>query len=148
SIRRGERVNLNAEYSSTARLLETERGLDEDVSGARTLRPFREELTVNGSYHKPLTERTQATLTAEASTRLSESNVGLALPSVEIPAGSPYAPGGLADSFRPFADGIGSIARSNRAQSGRLGLTINAERSAGQWTLTASYQRDESRGIT
>jgi len=148
SIRRGERVNLNADYTSTARLFETERGLAEADSGARTLRPFMQQLTVNGSYHKPLTERTQATITAEGTTSLSERNVGLALPSVFLPGGSPYAPGGLDSSFQPFANGIGSLGRSSSTQTGSLGLTVNAERSAGQWTLTAGYTRSESRGIT
>jgi len=142
SIRRGERVNLNADYSSTARLLETERGLTEEDSIARTLRPFRQQLTINGSYHKPLTDRTQATITAEGTTSLSESNVGLALPAVHMPGGSPDA------TFQPFAEGIGALGRSSSTQSGSLGLTINAQRSAGQWTLTAGYERNESRGIT
>jgi len=147
-IRRGERINLNAEYSSTARLFETERGLDEEDSPARTLRPFSQELTIDGSYHKPLTERTQATISGEVSTRRTESNVGLALSPVTIPGGTPYATGPLDESFLPSADGIGSLGRSNSAQTGKLGLTVNAQRSAGQWTLTATYERSESRGIT
>ncbi len=147
-IRRGERINLNAEYSSTARLFETERGLDEEDSPARTLRPFSQELTIDGSYHKPLTERTQATISGEVTTRRTESNVGLALSPVAIPGGTPYATGPLDESFLPSADGIGSLARSNSAQTGKLGLTVNAQRSAGQWTLTATYERSESRGIT
>lgn len=142
SIRNGERVNLNADFNTSARLLETQRGLTDVESGARTLRPFAQQLTVNGSYHKPLTERTQATLTAEGTTSLSESNVGLALPAVRLPGGGPD------DTFQPFANGIGALERSNRAQTGTVGLTLNALRSAGQWTLTAGYTRNESRGIT
>lgn len=147
-IRRGERINLNAEFSSTARLLETERGVTEEDSPARTLRPFSQELTIDGSYHKPLTERTQATVSGELSTRRTESNVGLALPPVTIPGGTPYAAGPLEGRFLPFADGIGALERSNSAQSGKLGLTVNGQRSTGQWTLTATYERNESRGIT
>jgi len=147
-IRHGERINLHAEYSSTARLLETERGIEEEESPARTLRPFSQELTVDGSYHKPLTERTQATINGEVTTTRTEANVGLALPSVTIPASTAYATGPNDSSFLPFVDGIGALSRSNSTQSGKLGLTVNAERSAGQWTLTATYERNESRGLT
>jgi len=147
-IRRGERINLHAEYSSTERLLETERDINEEESPARTLRPFNQELTIDGSYHKPLTERTQATISGEMTTSRTESNVGLALPAVTIPGGTAYTTGANDSSFLPFVDGIGPLERSNSTQSGKLGLTVNALRSAGQWTLTATYERNESRGLT
>jgi hypothetical protein len=142
SIRSGQRVNINAEYSGKARILETDRGIDGTDSMARTLSPEREELTVNASYNRPIGERTQATLSGEIGTIRSESNVGLALPAFTIP-------GETQDRlFYPTAPGLGALERSNSTQSGQIGLTINAMRSIGQWTLTGTYERQETRGIT
>ncbi|MBN8829091.1 MAG: TonB-dependent receptor [Sphingomonadales bacterium] len=148
SIRRGQRVNINAEYSRKGAILESDRGIDGTDSMARTLSPAREELTVDASYHRPIGERTQATLSGEIGTSRSESNVGLALPALTIPGGTPYA-GGAADRlFYPTAPGLGALERSSSTQNGQVGLTLNAMRSVGQWTLTGSYARQETRGIT
>jgi len=148
AIRRGQRVNISGDYTHTGRLMESDRGLDELDSPARSLTPAREELTLNGSYHRPLTERTLATINGEITTSRSESNVGLALRPITIPAGTPYAPGDEDAVFVPFAPGIGALERTSSVQTGQLGLTLTGDRANGQWTLTATYDRRESRGIS
>ncbi|MBB5985803.1 TonB-dependent receptor [Sphingobium lignivorans] len=148
AIRNGQRVNISAEWTQTNGLLESDRGLTRPESPARSLVPQRDQLTINGSYYRPLSERTHATLSAEIGTTGSESDVGLALPGVTIPGGTLYA-GGPEDSIvYPTGPGIGALGRSSSTQNGEIGLTINAQRSSGQWTLTANYARQESRGIT
>ncbi len=147
-IRNGHRVNISAELTSTQSLFESERGLTAPESVARTLAPFQQQLIINGSYHKPLTERTQATLTGEISTSRNESSTGLPLPTVLIPGGTPYSASLLDSSFQPFTNGLAPLARTSSSQSGQIALTVNAQRSAGQWTLTGNYQHQESRGIT
>lgn len=134
SIRRGRRLNLSAEYTHTGDILETDRGLTSAESPARTLSPKGETLTVNGSYNRPVGERTQATLTGEIGTTHSASLVGLAFPVGTIVNGAPA--------------GVEALDRSSSTQSGQIGLTLNAMRSSGQWTLTANYVRQESRGLT
>jgi iron complex outermembrane receptor protein len=148
SIRRGQRLNLNAEYTDTGGILESDRGLTSPESASRSLTSQREELTVNGSYNRPLSERTQATLSGEIGTARTGSFVGLALPSVTIPGGTLYA-GGAADRiFYPIGPSFDPLNRSNSTQSGRISGTISAQRSSGQWTLTGTYSRQESRGLT
>jgi hypothetical protein len=148
AIRRGERVNINVDHETTGRIMETDRGLTSPNSPARTLAPLRDQLTINGSYHRPLTDRTQATVTGEIGTSRSESNVGLALPAVTIPGGTAYAGGANDRIFYPAAPGISALDRSSSTQSAQLAVTINAMRSVGQWTLTGTYNRQETRGIT
>lgn len=148
AIRRGQRININGEYSNSGRLMEMDRGLDEIDSPARSLSPAREQFTLDMSYHRPLTERTQATLSGEITTTRSESDIGLALRPVTIPGGTPYAPDDADLTFQPFAPGIGALARTSSVQTGQLGLTVTGDRADGQWTLTATYDRQESRGIT
>ena len=148
AIRRSQRVNISAEYERSGRLMETDRGLDEPDSPARTLSPEREAFSINGSYHRPLTDRTLATLSGEITTTRSESNIGLALRPVTIPGGTPYAPGEEDVSVLPYAPGIGALERMSSVQTGGLGLTVTGDRAGAQWTLTATYDRRESRGIT
>jgi len=148
AIRRGQRVNLSADYERSGRLMESDRGLDEPDSPARTLSPETEQFTLNGSLHRPLTERTLMTLSGEIATNRSESNIGLALRPLTIPGGTPYATGSADETFVPFAPGIGALERTSSVQTGQLGLTLTGEHASGQWTLTGTYDRRESRGIT
>ncbi|MBN8818773.1 MAG: TonB-dependent receptor [Sphingomonas sp.] len=148
-IRRGHRVNISAQYTTQDGILESERGLTRPESVARTLRPASEQLTLNGSYNRPLDDRTQATLSSEIVTTRSESNVGLTLPAVIIPGGTPYASGAADSSFYPNAAGLPkALDRSSSTQSGQIGLTLNAQRESGQWTLAGTYSRQDVRGIT
>lgn len=148
AIRNGKRLNLNAEYTNKGGILETDRGLTSPESPARSLSNEREELTVNGSYNRPIGERTQGTLSGEIATSRSGSLVGLALPEVTIAGGTPYA-GGLADrDFYPVGPSFDPLNRSTRTNSGQLSGTINAMRSVGQWTLTGTYSHQETRGLT
>ncbi|MBU0557055.1 MAG: TonB-dependent receptor [Alphaproteobacteria bacterium] len=147
-IRNSQRVNINAEHNSVDPILETDRGLEGPESPARSLQPTQEDLTLNASYSRPIGERTKATLSGELVTARRDSLVGLVLPGVTIAAGTPFAPGSEDVVFYPQLPGTGALDRSSRSQTGELGLTINAERSTGQWTLTANYVRAETRGIT
>lgn len=147
-IRNGQRVNLSGDYEGTGRIMETDRDLARPESPVRTLRPEQEQLTLNGSYSRPLGERTNATLSAEITTSRSESNVGLAVPAVTIPGGTPFADGSEDKVFYPLAGGLGALERSSSSQTGQIGMTIAAQRSTGQWTLTANYIRAETRGIS
>jgi len=147
-IRNGQRININAEYNDSSAVMETDRGLDRPESVARTLRPAQQDLTVGATYSRPLDERTKATLSGEIVTARRESKVGLALPAVTIPGGTPYADGAEDVAFYPLGPGENVLGRSSSSQTGELGVTVNAERGPGQWTLTGTYRREESRGIT
>jgi len=148
TIRRGERVNINAKYTNTDGILESDRGLTSPESGARSLTDDREVLTINGSYNKPVGERTQATLSGELGTTRSGRLIGLALPSVTIPSGTFYA-GGTADRlFYPVGPSLPSLERSTSTQNAQISGTLNAMRSVGQWTLTATYSRQDTRQLT
>ncbi|MCW2369657.1 TonB-dependent receptor [Sphingobium sp. B11D3D] len=147
-IRNSQRVNISAEHESVDPILESDRGLDRAESPARSLQAAQETLTLNASYSRPLGERTKATLSGELVTNRRDSLVGLTLPGVTIPAGTPYARGADDLLFYPQLAGASALGRASKSQTGTVGLTVNAERSTGQWTLTANYARAESRVIT
>lgn len=147
-IGRGERINIGAEHNSVSSILETDRGLDRPESIARTLRPSQEDLTIDASYSRTLDDRTKATISGQLATDRRESLVGLVFPGVTIPGGTPYSSGSADSIFYPQGGGVNALERSTNNQSAELGLTVNGQRSTGQWTLTANYGRSESRGVT
>jgi iron complex outermembrane receptor protein len=147
-IGRGERVNIGAEHTSVDSILETDRELDRPESIARTLRPAQETLTIDASYSRDINERTKATLSGQLGTDRRDSLVGLVFPGVTIPGGTPYSSGAGDSIFYPAVGGASSLGRSSESQTAELGLTVNGQRSTGQWTFTANYGRSESRGIT
>lgn len=148
SIHDGRRVNISRETDSTARLFESQRGLTAPDSAARTLAPAEQSVDLNGSYHRPLDARTLATLNVELTSDQSEGNQGLALQPFNIPGTSPYADNAATTTITPVNPDIPALQKYTSAQGVHLGLSVNAERSTGQWTLTGTYDHNESRTLS
>ncbi|MCE7796164.1 TonB-dependent receptor [Sphingobium sufflavum] len=128
AIRRNGRLNLNAEYQRTESLLESERGVVNPVTGADTRRtsiPSGKQLTITGTYARPLAPWLNSSLNLELVTDQSAALTG---------------PSRFTDS--------GALARSGSAQTARVGSTLNADGKAWRGTLTTTYTHDESRTLT
>ncbi|MET0363909.1 MAG: TonB-dependent receptor [Sphingobium sp.] len=141
TIRRGGRLNLNVEYDRQAMLMESDRGVfNKDAQGVlsdtqRSLVPSERELTVTGTYAKPLSDKINASINAEVTTDQTLALTGLsARNGIVIPDGPLYS--------------RDALARSTSGQTARLGATINADGKVWHSTLTTSYTHDESRTIT
>jgi len=150
AIRRGERINLDANYAQSNAILESDRGLA--TSGGdgtnRTLTPETQTLTVTGTWAKPLSSVWLATLNGELMTNDSRSLRGSAVGPVTIPAGTPYATGPADSVFLPTVEGLSPLRNSNSRQSGHLGLTLNGTTTQWQWTVTGNYDHTDTRAIS
>lgn len=137
AIRKGGRINLNVEYVDQAMLLERDRGLL-SASGRdtqRSLQPRDQQLTVTGTYARPLSNSVNASLNGEVTTDQTRSLTG-------VPVGANVTNlDGV--SYNPDA-----LRRSVSAQTAKLGSTINAEGKVWHTTLTTTYEHDESRTLT
>ena len=140
TIRRGGRFNLNVEYERQAALMESDRGIVNTSPNApigsdtqRTLIPGERQLTVTGTYAKPLSNKINASLNGEVTTDQTEALTGPSFTSAFIPP-SPFS--------------LDPLGRSTSGQTARLGATINADGKVWHSTLTTSYNHDETRTLT
>ncbi|WP_324699314.1 TonB-dependent receptor [Novosphingobium sp. RL4] len=149
AIRRGERLNLDVNYSQANSITEAQRGLA--TSGGdgrnRTLRPETQAFTLTGTWAKPLSHVWLATVNGELTTTDSRALRGSALSSVTIPGGTPYASGAEDETFLPTVDGLSPLTNTNSKQTGHLGLTLNGTTQKWQWTVTGNYDRTDTRSI-
>ncbi len=150
SIRRNGRLNLNVEYQWTAALPESARGIFNTAGGdtQRTLIAADRQLTVTGTYAKPLATWLNSSVNVELTTDQTEALTGPSIPSVTIRAGTPYATSASNTSFTPVLTENSALQRSNSEQTVRIGTTLNADGKAWRGTLTSSYLHDEARTIT
>jgi uncharacterized membrane protein YgcG len=150
AIRRGERINLDAQYTQNNAILEGDRGLATAGGDGtnRTLTPETQALTLTGTWAKPLSTVWLATVNGEVTTNDSRALRGSAVGPVTIPGGSPYAQGPADSVFVPGVDGLSALRNSNGRQSGHLGLTLNGTTTKWQWTLTSNYDHTDTRAIS
>ncbi|MET0362830.1 MAG: hypothetical protein ABW048_13870, partial [Sphingobium sp.] len=140
SIRRNARLNLNIEYQQTAALREADRGIL-TTTGRDTLRTLiaaDKQLTLTGTYARPLATWLNSSLNFELSTDQTQAQTGTSIPNVRAVDGTSFIPV-LADS---------ALGRSTSGQTARIGSTINADGKAWRGTMTTTYVHDESRTLT
>lgn len=121
SVRNGARFNLSAEYADTAMLTEAERGL-EAVGGTsgRSLIAAAREFEANVAYHRPLSERLDASINGVLSS----------------------------DESRALTGASGAQTRATSSQTAHLGTTMNLDVARWRGTWTSAYDHSESRAIS
>lgn len=147
-IRRGERINLNAEYTDTAAISEADRGIASRGGDGkdRTLTPATQVATLTATWAKPITDVWSASINGEITSNQSQALRGIATPGVLIPGGSPYSTGTADSIFYPSTE-IPALRRTSSAQTGHLGVSINGASPGWQWTLVSNYDYGRSRSI-
>jgi hypothetical protein len=115
------RVNVDAEYTRSASLLESERGIAGELAPFRTLLPQTDQLSLNGIVNRTLFGNVSTTLNGRFQANDSESLVGL-------------RPGGTLDPLR----------RDGATRNAHLGLALNGDIQPWRWSVTANYDRDRS----
>jgi hypothetical protein len=150
AIRRGERINLDANYTQNNAILEGDRGLATAGGNGtnRTLTPDTQALTLTGTWAKPLSKVWLATVNGEVTTNDSRSLRGSAVGPVTIPGGSPYATGPADSVFTPEATGLSPLRNTTGRETGHLGLTLNGTTTKWQWTVTGNYDHTDTRAIS
>ncbi|HEX6377260.1 MAG TPA: TonB-dependent receptor [Allosphingosinicella sp.] len=126
---RSGRINLAAEYRHAEPLFESERDIvqAEPVPGIelgryRTLLPATDQLELNGTLNRSVSDDISATLNASVDVNSSTAFLGLPRPSL--------APPGLR--------------RESDTRAGHLGLSLNGSLAPWQWSLTANLDRTAS----
>ncbi len=117
-VDRAGRMELNAEYSHQAPLLESERDLDTELGQFRTLLPESDTLALSGTLNRTVMGDVGATVNATFNATDQESRFGLA----------------LADAPRP-------LTRETDSRTGHLGLLLNGMIAPWHWTFTGNYDR-------
>lgn len=151
SIRRNGRLNLNVEYQRTAALMESDRGIVNPITGTDTQRtsiPSDRQLTITGTYARPLATWLNSSVNVELTTDQSKALTGPSIPSVTILPGTPFSTSASRVSFTPDLIEKSALGRSNSGQTARVGSTLNADGRFWRGTLTTTYVHDEARTIT
>lgn len=145
-INRDRRVNLDVKYQGNSALLESERNILPTVSDGsgvnqapyRTLVAPSQDLNINGSYARNLSEKVGATLNGTLEVQQSEALRGLALSQTVAP---------LALSADPSP-----LTASSRTITAHLGTTLNGDGlpwgNGWSWSLTGNYDHVTSKTIT
>jgi hypothetical protein len=145
-INRDRRVNLDVKYQGNSALLESERNVKatfNDGSGVnqapyRTLVAPSQDLNINGSYARNLSEKVGATVNGTLEVQQSEALRGLALSQSAAP---------LALTAEPSP-----LTASSRTITSHFGTTLNGDElpwsNSWSWSLTGNYDRVESKTIT
>jgi len=150
AIRRSSRLNLNMDYERTGRLLQSQRGITTATGGdtMRTLVPSERQLTIDGTYYRPVSDRVGVTLNGELTTDQTRGLLGSSVPSAVIPGGSPFSSSASDTRFTPIVVGSSPLDRSVSTQTAHLGTTVNADGRFWRGTLTATFDHDEGRTLS
>jgi hypothetical protein len=103
--------------------------------------------TLNG-ITRPLSEKTQMTLSARVTAASSESRLGLPTTDVALPAANPYSPFTIDTRLVGYTTVRGPLVRDADSWTGRLAAAFNGDVNGWRWSVTASHDHDESRTLT
>ena len=124
-IQRGSRLSLHAERESTARLLESQRGID-DATGSgqyRTLLPSEQTSKLNAVLSRTIFGDVAATINGELTTDDSTSLLGRS------------------------SAGLSALNRTNGTQTAHAGTTLNGTLAKWRWTFTGNYDHSETKSF-
>lgn len=148
AINRGQRLSVGLDIERQAKLLESDRDIPSDQAALRTLIPSRRQIELNTTWARPLADWIDASVNGEITTNDTEALTGSPVPSVAVAASSPYAGIIGADRFTPALPGAEALTRAGSERTGKIGTTINASGKVWSGTLTATYDRSDSRTLT
>jgi iron complex outermembrane receptor protein len=125
-LNRTGRINLAAEYKHADRLLESERDIVQadpvpgiELGRFRTLLPATDQLTLNGTLNRPVSDNVSATLNGSFDVNSSTALLGLPRPSLTPPG----------------------LRRETDSRAGHLGLSLNGTIAPWNWSLTGNLDR-------
>ena len=119
-----------------------------DVGRYRTLLPETTDVSGGASITRPLSEKTQMTLSARITAASSESRLGLPTTDVTLPAANPYSPFVADTRLVGYTTVRGPLVRDSDSWTGRLAAAFNGDVNGWRWSVTASHDHDESRTLT
>lgn len=148
AINRGQRLSIGLDIERQAKLRESDRGIPSNEPALRTLIPSRRDLELNATWARPLADWIDVSVNGEITTNDTEALTGSPVPSVAVAGSSPYAAMIGTDRFTPTLPGAEALIRSGSDRSGKIGTTVNASGKVWSGTLTATYDRSDSRTLS
>jgi hypothetical protein len=156
-IRDNNRTNVALRASGQDSLLESDRGVSSDSTGAidptgtlgtqaagRTLQPAAQTLAANATLARQLAETVNLSINAQGSYSASQALNGLATGTLTIPASNPFAEGTATSVDRILS--ADPLRQTTRTASAGTGVTLNADLSR-RWHLSVigSYSHGDTR---
>lgn len=133
------RSTLSAKYERAGSLLESDRDIalpasaGSDMRRYRTLLPAADKLSLQGTIARPI-GGISSSLTAALELNSSDSLYGLPTLALQVPASSPFAPGGTATTVTRLTQ-ADRVQRGNRTD-GKATLGLVSTAGVGDWLLT------------
>lgn len=156
-IGRTERLNLNAEFEPTSRLLQSDRDIIQSRTDAlglvdqgrfRTLLPDTDPLQLSASLSRNIGDRTSLSLTAAYDRTRTLSLLGLPALTATVPGTSPFSRTGADERVtRLFPEG-GGLERQGQSDVLALGANANGQIGDWRWTANTTYNRSLNRSDT
>lgn len=119
-----------------------------DITSYRTLVNPRKNLSINGTYRRPLSAKVQAAATLELEGSESHSLQGLSGVSLDLPAGNPYSPFAQDVSLLRYIEGQPALVRASSSREAKAGLTINGDSApwaqSWRWSAQGNYALNTS----
>jgi len=139
-IRRNGRLNLNLEYESTDRLLESQRGIDSNTGqeAFRTLVPAEQEFTATATLNRLIFGDVSATINGALTLTSAQRQFGIPTARLTLPGGV------IVDQAFP---GLLPLGRVNDTRTGYIATTLNGQRGDWRWTFTGNYTRIDTTSI-
>ncbi len=148
-IGKTQRLNLDAEFEPTSRLLQSDRDIIQSRTDAlglvdegrfRTLVPDTDPLKLSASLSRNLGTRTNLSLTASYDRTRTLALLGLPVATFTVP--------GQAEPITRLFPAGGALERAGKTDSIELGANANGQLGAWRWTAGATYTHGLNRSFT
>jgi iron complex outermembrane recepter protein len=119
-----------------------------DPSRFRTLTSKTHDYSANFVLNRSLNDNLVGTINAVFGYGTASGLRGLPSITLNLPAGNPFALGGVSSRVSGFVPALSPIEQSSESKSGRLGFTLAPNAAKWRWTLTGSVDRQENQTIS
>jgi iron complex outermembrane recepter protein len=139
-IYKGGRFNINAEYETTGRLRESQRGIVNAAGqqDSRTLLPAEQQFKLTATLNRALGNELNWTLNGELTTDATRGWFGRPGASLTLPGGAVVNP--VFTTLLPLERSVGT-------QTGYAATTLNGDIGKWRWTFTGNYTRTDSKTL-
>lgn len=133
-IKDSRRTSFNAELETDEGVLESDRGLSTAL-GEDSLRAETQDISIDGSFHKPFANDVRMTLSGDLDQNQSDQLLGFSELDFVLPGGSPFSTTGLDSEFSRLAGVPGVLMRESETLGGNVSLTFT--RDIENWFVTS-----------
>ncbi len=119
-----------------------------DTTPFRTLLPANDRGSINASYSRNIFGAIASTINGRLEVSNDVSLLGIPKLKLDLPAGNPFSPFATDVAVYRLATGARPLSRHERDVDGHLGLLLNGNAAAWQWSISGTYDHLEARKRT